>query len=147
MNDLLCAARFCALEPEEDMPDYSILSRFRTQMTKHGAFDKLLGSINKQLEKTTSKKQLEQKGLMIKTVTKVDASITATPRKPKGKITHEVDNDNQPKRYYPPSVDADANWSKKAGKTGYGFKKYIITDDEGLAVDVKTTSNRTKRCA
>ena len=80
---------------------------------------------------------------MIKTVTKVDASITDTPRKPKGKITHEVDNDNQPKRYYPPSVDADANWIKKAGKTRYGFKKHIITDDEGLAVDVKTTKAST----
>ena len=61
VNDLLCAARFCALEPEEDMPDYSILSRFRTQMTKHGAFDKLLASINT---------QLEEKGLMVKTLTR-----------------------------------------------------------------------------
>ena len=80
---------------------------------------------------------------MIKTVTKVDASITDTPRKPKGKNTYEVDDYNQPKRCYPPSVDADANWIKKAGKTRYGFKKHIITDDEGLAVDVKTTKAST----
>lgn len=99
-------------------------------MTKRGAFDKLLASINT---------QLEQKGLMVKTVTKVDASITDTPRKPRGKNTYEVDDNNQPKRYYPPSVDQEANWVKKAGKTRYGFKKHIITDDEGLVIGVKTT--------
>lgn len=103
-------------------------------MTKHGAFDKLLESINK---------QLEQKGLMVKTVTKVDASITDTPRKPRGKNTYEVDDNNQLKRYYPPSVDKDASWVKKAGKTRYGFKKHIITDDEGLVIGVKTTQAST----
>ena len=58
-------------------------------MTKHGAFDKLLESINK---------QLEQKGLMVKTVTKADASITDTPRKPRANKTFEVDYDNQTKQ-------------------------------------------------
>lgn len=134
VNDSLSASSFCGLSLEDNVPDHSILSRFRTYMTKRGVFDKLLANINK---------QLEQKSLMVKTVTKVDASITDTPRKPKGRNIYEVDDDNQPKRYYPPSVDKDASWVKKAGKTRYGFKKHIITDDEGLVIGVKTTKAST----
>ena len=130
VNDSLSASSFCGLSLEDDVPDHSILSRFRTTMTKRGVFDKLLSKINQ---------QLEANNVMVKTVTKVDASITDTPRKPRGNKTFEVDDDNQAKQCYKPSVDQDASWVKKAGKTRYGFKKHIITDDEGLVIGVKTT--------
>lgn len=134
VNDSLSASRFCALALEDDVADHSILSRFRTYMTKRGAFDKLLNEINQ---------QLEANHVMVKTVTKVDASITDTPRKPRGKKTFEVDDGNQAKQYYKPNVDEDGSWVKKAGKTRYGFKKHIITDDEGLVIGVKTTKAST----
>ena len=134
VNDSLSASAFCNLALEDDVPDHSILSRFRTHMTKCRAFDPLLVNINT---------QLESQDLMVKTVTKVDASITDSPRKPKGHTTFEVDDNNHPQRYYPPAVDKDASWVKKAGRTRYGYKKHIITDDEGLVVGVKTTKAST----
>jgi IS5 family transposase len=75
VNDSLSASAFCHLALEDDVPDHSVLSRFRSYMSKCGAFDQLLLNINT---------QLEHKNLMVKTVTKVDASITDSPRKPKG---------------------------------------------------------------
>ena len=128
VNDSLSASAFCNLALEDDVPDHSILSRFRSYMTKCSAFDQLLLNINT---------QLEAKSLMVKTVTKVDASITDSPRKTKGQATFEVDDNNHPQRYYPPSVDKDASWVKKAGRIRYGFKKHIITDDEGFVIDSK----------
>ena len=134
VNDSLSASAFYHLALEDDVPDHSVLSRFRSYMSKCGAFDQLLLNINT---------QLEHKNLMVKTVTKVDASITDSPRKPKGHASFEVDDNNQAKRYYPLAVDQDASWVKKAGRTRYGFKKDIITDDEGLVIGVKTTKAST----
>jgi IS5 family transposase len=73
VNDSLSANRFCGLSIEDKVPDHSVLSRFRTHLTKKQVFDKLLTEVNK---------QLEQKQVMIKTVVKVDASITSTCNDP-----------------------------------------------------------------
>lgn len=67
--------RFCGLDLEDKVPDHSILSRFRTALTKAKAMDKVVSAVNK---------QLENHKLIVKTGIKVDASLTATPLKPKG---------------------------------------------------------------
>jgi len=50
VNDSLSFSYFCGLNIEEPAPDHSTLSRFRTAMTKQGAYEKLFKKINKQLE-------------------------------------------------------------------------------------------------
>jgi IS5 family transposase len=42
--------RFLDLSLEDDVPDHSVLSRFRTRLTKAGAWDGLLIQINHQIE-------------------------------------------------------------------------------------------------
>jgi IS5 family transposase len=133
VNDSLSASKFCDLSLEDDVPDHSVLSRFRTYMTRRGAFDKLLAGINR---------QLEQQGLMVKATVKVDASLTPTARAPRGHKTYEVKEDNAVE-YHPPRVDREAAWAVKAGKLYYGFKKHILTDDNGLVVEVKTSKAST----
>ncbi|MDR2064249.1 MAG: transposase [Prevotellaceae bacterium] len=49
VNDSLSAMRFCELNVEDDVPDHSVLSRFRTELTQKKTFDRLLKKINHRL--------------------------------------------------------------------------------------------------
>ena len=86
LNDSISAMRFCGLDLEDKVPDHSTLSRFRTALTKAKAMDKLLKAVNK---------QLESHKLIVKTGIKVDASLTASPLKPKGKTKYEIAEDRK----------------------------------------------------
>ena len=49
VNENLSMMRFCDLDIEDSVPDHSVLSRFRTELTEKKAFDRLLKKINRQL--------------------------------------------------------------------------------------------------
>ena len=66
---------------DDNCPDHSVISRFRTEMTKRKVYDKLLKEINKQLVKH---------GILVKQGILLDASVVDTLRKPKGKTEYEV---------------------------------------------------------
>ena len=149
VNDSLSAMQFCGLQLEDEVPDHSTLSRFRKELTEKKAFDRLLRKINKQLE---SKKVKLSKGQGI-----VDASITDSPFSPKGKTTYEVAEDRQEEerkeedkdeeqkqskliKKNQPGVDHEAKWLKKQGKLHYGYKKHLLTDEDGLVDVVYTTT-------
>lgn len=149
VNDSLSFMKFVGLALEDDVPDHSVLSRFRTALTQKDAYEKLMGNING---------QLETKGVLLKKGAIVDASITDSPRKPRGKKQYEVAEDRkeepdplltaqqadtaQPvlavktQRH----VDTQAAWIKKAGKLRFGYKKHIATDHQGLIRSVITTA-------
>jgi len=57
---------------EDDVPDNTVLSRFRTELTRKDAYEKLMGNITL---------QLEEKGILLKKGAIVDASITDSPPK------------------------------------------------------------------
>lgn len=42
--------KFVGLTLEDDVPDHSVLSRFRTELTRTDAYEKLMSNINGQLE-------------------------------------------------------------------------------------------------
>lgn len=154
VNDSLSFMQFVDLTLEDDVPDHSVLSRFRTELTAKGAFDKLMNCING---------QLQQKGILLKKGAIIDASITDSPRKPRGKkefellatedrqesITDVLDSKETVAQTQPPSitkvkiqshVDTDAAWIKKAGKLRYGYKKHVATDEQGLVTALVTTA-------
>jgi IS5 family transposase len=148
VNDSLSFMQFVGLHLEDEVPDHSVLSRFRTELTHQDAFEKIFEQINK---------QLESKGLIVKTGAIVDARITDSPRKPKGKTMYAVADDRQEDHRDPadiqgegqqthlikitqPGVDTQAGWLKKAGKLHYGYKKHLCTDErEGMITAVVTT--------
>src|SRR5438128_4066445 len=78
--------QFVGLQLEDDVPDHSIISRFRTELTNKDAFEKIFEKINK---------ALESKGVIVKTGAIVDASVTESPRKPRGKTTYQVADDRK----------------------------------------------------
>ena len=90
---------FLGLSLEDDVPDHSELSRFRTKLTKEQAWDALLSEINR---------QIEGRNLMAKPGCHVDGSITHSPRKPKAKPTYEIVGDRE-ERDDEADANADAN--------------------------------------
>ena len=147
-NENLSVMRFLNLRLEDIVPDHSVLSRFRSQLVEKEAFEPIMSLIND---------QLEAPGILVKTGIKVDASITDSPRKPKGKTTYQIAEDRKEDevpeseiekqsidikivKVVQPGVDAEGRWTKKAGKLRFGFKKHIATDDQGLVISVTTTS-------
>lgn len=137
INDSISFSYFCGLNIDNVAPDHSTLSRFRSAMTKAGAFEPLFKEVNRQLESSN---------IIVKTGAIVDASVVDTPLKPKGKTTHKVTEDRVDeqevtvKKDYADSVDKDASWLKKGGKFRYGYKKHHVTDEEGLVLGVVTTT-------
>lgn len=131
-----------------------MLSRFRTELTQKGVYEKLFKVLNKQLDKHK---------ILVKTGVIVDASIVDSPLKPKGNVPYEITEEGaenqleqeakeldektevEQKKSEPlskierPSVDTDAAWIKKRGKVRYGYKKHFVTDQEGLVLGVLTT--------
>ena len=148
VNDSLASMRFCGLSLDESVPDHSILSRFRTEVTQNGGWDVLLMEINL---------QLNRHGLLVRSGILVDASITESPRRPKGKKSLEVQSDNENEADTPlnelrvvavpkPGQDLDAKWTRKAGKIHYGYKKHHATDLNGLVLAVETTAANMHDC-
>ena len=149
VNDSLSFMKFVGLSLEDEVPDHSVLSRFRTELTQKDAYEKLMLGING---------QLEDKGVLLKKGAIVDASITDSPRKPRGRKEYEVVEDRKEQTgatgdEQPPAgtdivlvvktqshVDTQAAWIKKAGKLRFGYKKHIATDDQGLIRAVITTA-------
>lgn len=87
VNDSLSTMKFCGLRLEDLVPDHSVLSRFRSELTKAGAMDIILNHIHD---------QLQSKGIMVKGgKAKVDATITDSPRKPKGRKTYQIAEDRK----------------------------------------------------
>lgn len=149
VNENLSAMHFCNLQIEDDVPDHSVISRFRSELTSKKAFERLLRKINT---------QLENKGIMVKEgAALVDASLTDSQRRPKGKTTYEIAQDRQEDqrdieneskeeaqqklvKQIHPGVDSEGRWVKKGGRLHYGFKKHIAVDLDGLVTAVHTTT-------
>lgn len=145
VNDSLSAMRFCGLELEDFVPDHSTLSRFRSELTKYKAMDKLLKEFNRQLEKNQ---------IIVHTGVKVDATLTASARRPKGNIRYEIAEDRQEdeipkseehkqrsslKALQEKGVDPEGRWLKKGGRFIFGFKHHDAVDENGMILAVHTT--------
>ena len=140
VNDRISFSRFVGLSMGESVPDHSVISRFRTAMTKAKAYDKLLNKMNKQLSKHN---------ILVHTGVIVDASITDSPRKPKGKKEYEIVEDRKEddvketsslQQKFASNVDTDGGWTKKRNQLRYGYKQHTAVDPNGLVVAVTTTS-------
>lgn len=140
VNDRISFSRFVGLSMEDKCPDHSIISRFRTKLTKENAYESIFQLINNQLEKH----QIIVKGGVL-----IDASITDSPRKPRGKKEYELNNNadqadelNEPKlvEKQQSHVDQEAKWIKKNNKLRFGYKKHFVTDNNGIVLGVHTTA-------
>ena len=94
-------------------PDHSVFSRFRDQLIKHDLYDRLFKELNH---------QLEEKGLIVKKGTLIDATvIEAAAKKPKQNEGGTGGSSEQ---------DPDAGWTKKGGKYLFGYKAHVGVDQQ-----------------
>jgi IS5 family transposase len=121
LADRLSFRRFCGWPLGEETPDETSFVRFRAKLRDLGLYEKLFAEVNR---------QLEAKGLMVKTGTLVDATViearATPPRRKEGEVS---------------AVDPDAGFTKKHGRTYFGYKLHIGVDDGSELIRALTTSS------
>lgn len=107
--DRLSFRKFVGIPLDEATPDETTFVRFRDKLREDGLFEKLFEEINR---------QLDEKGLMLKKGTLVDASVIEADAKRPGKGEGDVS-----------MIDPDATFTKKHGNTYFGYKMHIGVDE------------------
>jgi IS5 family transposase len=130
LADRLSFRRFVGLSLEQEVPDYSTISRFRRQLS--GALGgQLFGELNR---------QLEARGLIIKRGTLIDASlIEAAVSKPAAGARGQHLGQGS-------ALDPDAQWTRRKGGGGahFGYKVHVAVDlGSGLIRKLLMTGART----
>lgn len=118
VDDRLSFRRFCGIPLDRPVPDHSSIWRFRQHLTEKDKAgfslgERLLAAINE---------QLDRHGLVLRRGTLIDASIvTSAARPPKGGEKGAVGEVSP--------VDPDAGFTKKNGKTFFGYKAHAGVDE------------------
>ena len=108
LADRLSFRRFVGLALADPVPDHSTLSRFRSELSRRGLAERLLAELNR---------QLDARGLMVKSGTLIDASLVAADcRRP-----HK---DEPVER----RSDPDASWNAMPEKPLFGYKMHLAVD-------------------
>lgn len=121
LSDRLSFRRFVGLGLDEGQPDHSVISRFRKALREAG----LDGALFEEVER-----QLEAKRLILKRGTLMDATVvSAAVKKPPAPAGRGSD------------TDPDADWTKKNGKSWFGYKAHVGVDEgTGLIRRAELTS-------
>jgi len=106
--DRLSWRRFVGLGLADPVPDETTLVRFRQRLMQYGQQQKLLALVNR---------QLEAKGLILKTCTLVDATLLQAARR-------------APAKADPSGGDPDAGFTVKQNQPVYGYKAHLAADEE-----------------
>lgn len=115
LRDRLSFRRFAGFSLGDRTPDHATLWRFREELAEDGLIERVFGEINR---------QLEEKGLILKRGTLIDASLVAARARPPGKPKQGA---AEPAR---PSTDPDARWGRKGRKSVFGYKVHIGVDQD-----------------
>ncbi len=109
VDDRLSFRRFAGIPLAEAVPDHSSIWRFREELAKRGLAEPLLAEVNR---------QLDAKGLILRRGTLIDATILEAAVRPPGGDAGEVSG-----------RDPQAGWTKKNGKSRFGYKAHAAVDE------------------
>ena len=116
VGDRLSWPRFVGLGLQDKVPDETTLVRFRQRLLEHGLQEKMLALVNR---------QLEQKGLILKTCTLVDATLVQAARRAPAKGDQG-------------GGDPDAGFTVKQNQPVYGYKAHIAADEQHTMIRAAT---------
>src|ERR687886_442081 len=120
VDDRLSFRRFAGIPLAESVPDHSSVWRFREQLARRGLAERLLAEVNR---------QLDAKGLVLRRGTLIDATILDAAVRPPGGDAGEVSG-----------RDPQAGWTKKNGKSRFGYKAHVAVDEgSGIVRDATLT--------
>lgn len=109
IHDRLSFQKFVQLDAQETVPDETTICRFRQRLIAAGLQEELLSLFNG---------QLEARGYIVKRTTLVDATIVESSRKRPG--VEAIGAGSAP--------DAQASYTRKNGRSYYGFKAHVSSD-------------------
>ena len=125
VRDRMSFTRFLGLGFEEGIPDGTTLWLFREKLAKAGLIDKMFERFGQ---------HLEARGYIARGGQMVDATIVAVPRQRNSRDENEqVKAGTTPKDWKKrPSKnrqkDKDARWTKKHGRSFFGYKNHVNAD-------------------
>ncbi len=126
VDDRLSFRRFCGIPLDRPVPDHSSIWRFRQHL---GAKDASGVSLGERLLAAMNA-QLDERGLILRRGTLIDATIVKSSVKPPRGDAAEVSE-----------RDPDAGFTKKNGQTHFGYKAHAAVDEgSGLIRQMVTTS-------
>lgn len=109
VDDRLSFRRFAGLPLDEGVPDHSAIWRFRQELAKAGLAEALFEEVSR---------QLDAQGLIVRKGTLIDATLLqASVRPPSAKEGRVSER------------DPEAGWTKKNGKSHFGYKAHIAVDE------------------
>lgn len=124
LGDRLSFRRFVGLGLDEGSPDHSVISRFRKALRERGLDQQLMDEVER---------QLDGRGLLVKSGTLLDATLVDAAVKKPGSPAGSKSQ-----------TDPDADWTRKGGKTYFGYKAHIGVDEgSGLIRRAELTSAKT----
>ena len=112
--DRLSFQRFVGINLDNDIPDFTTFWRFKEAIIQHELGDLIFDQITA---------QLEQRGMMLKRGTVVDATIINSVNRPLKKQQRE-ELTQQPSS----QIDTDAHSTKKGNRYYFGYKGHIGVD-------------------
>jgi IS5 family transposase len=116
VSDRLSWRRFVGLGLQEAVPDETTLVRFRQRLREHGLHENLLALVNR---------QLQAKGLILKTCTLVDATLLQAARRAPAKGDQT-------------GGDGEAGYTVKQGQPHYGYKAHVAVDETNTLIRAVT---------
>jgi IS5 family transposase len=125
VRDRLSFTRFLGLGIEDGIPDGTTLWLFREKLAKAGLIDKLFECFGQ---------HLEAKGYIARGGQMVDATIVPVPRQRNSRDENElVKSGKTPKDWQRKPAknrqkDKDARWTKKHGRSFFGYKNHVNAD-------------------
>ena len=127
INDRISFMRFLGLGLSSTVPDAKTIWLFRERLKNAGIMDDLFAQFNA---------QLEQKGLITREGTIVDATFVEVPKQRNHREENEAIKAGQvPEEWLKPEnshklaqKDTDARWTKKNNLAYYGYKDHVKAD-------------------
>jgi IS5 family transposase len=107
--DRLSFRKFVGIPLDEVTPDETTFVRFRARLREHGLYERIFEEVNR---------QLDEKGMILRKGTLVDATIVEANARRPGKKEGDVS-----------MTDVDATFTMKHGKTCFGYKMHIGVDE------------------
>lgn len=122
--DRLSFQRFAGLRDSSQIPDRTTIWTFKERLIKAGASESVFDAVNR---------QLARHGYIARGGQMIDASIVQAPRQSLNKAEKSlvVDQNAMPADWSPPKrrqKDLDARWTKKHGKSYFGYKLSVNAD-------------------
>lgn len=111
LADRLSFRRFVGLPLDEEVPDYSTISRFRAQLAQLHLGERLFAELNR---------QLAGRGLLVKQGTMLDATLIEASVKPV-RGARSTPGQRSPH-------DPDADWTKRGHQAFFGYKAHLAMD-------------------